>query len=251
VHRRNQALERRGGHPASWRWETAAGRPWFARLGVATLSLFGRKRGVGMDTMHAFVARLPRATQGGCAPSALRGVMPAWAAARLKTAGAWEQEGGAEGAERESLGAVDATFFAQMMLGLLDRQTGSVLLEAMAAERTSPPGQTLVDARLKALGTGGLSLVSDRAKARVHLAAQGLECFRRPDCFPLVPAIVKRSSLALGRRMRQAPTALREAREAWARLPGRPDAAQEAPAAPALVATRHAAVTPWEEAPHP
>jgi hypothetical protein len=31
-------------------WETEEGRRWLARLVVATLYLFGLKRGVGMDT---------------------------------------------------------------------------------------------------------------------------------------------------------------------------------------------------------
>jgi hypothetical protein len=250
VHRLKQALERRGGHPASWLWETAEGRQWLARLVVATLYMFGLKRGLGMDTMHEFFARLHLATQVGCSPAALRGVMQALEAALLKTAGAWEQEGCADGAEREIIGAVDETFFEQMMLVFLDLKTGYLLLEEMAEDRTYPTWKTLVDEQLKALGTGGLYLVSDRAKALVQLAEQGLECFSMPDFFHLVHEIVKSYSLALGRRMRQAHKELLEAREALARLPGRPYAAQEAPAAQALVATRQAAVTHWEEAHH-
>ena len=37
VHRLTQAMERRGVHPESWRWETEAGRRWVTRLVVATL----------------------------------------------------------------------------------------------------------------------------------------------------------------------------------------------------------------------
>ena len=58
VHRLTQAMERRDRHPASWFWATAAGRPWLTRLVVATLSTFGLKRGVGLDTMSEFCARL-------------------------------------------------------------------------------------------------------------------------------------------------------------------------------------------------
>ena len=77
VHRRTQAMERRGGCPEAWGWATEAGRQWVRRLVVATLSLFGRKRGVGVDTIRAFFMPLRLDTQVGCAPSALRGVMPA------------------------------------------------------------------------------------------------------------------------------------------------------------------------------
>ena len=68
-------MARRGGHPESSWWETEAGRQWFTRLVVATLSTFGLKRGVGLDTMAAFFARLPLATPVGCSPAALRRVM--------------------------------------------------------------------------------------------------------------------------------------------------------------------------------
>ena len=93
VHRLKHAMERRNCHPESWFWETEDGRQWLTRLVVATLYTFGLKRGVGLDTMSEFFARLHLATQVGCSPSALRGVMQALEAALLETAAAWEQEG--------------------------------------------------------------------------------------------------------------------------------------------------------------
>ena len=77
VHRLQQAIERRNRHPESWFWETAEGRQWLTRLVVATLYTFGLKRGVGVDTLSEFFARLHLEAQVGCSPSALRGVMPA------------------------------------------------------------------------------------------------------------------------------------------------------------------------------
>ena len=74
VHRLQQAMDRRNGHPESWFWETAEGRSWFTRLVVATLSLFGLKRGVGVETLREFLTRRGLETQGGGSPSALRGV---------------------------------------------------------------------------------------------------------------------------------------------------------------------------------
>ena len=70
VHRLQQARERRNSHPESWLWETEEGRHGLRRLVVATLSSFGLKRGVGMDTMSAFFARLHLEAQAGCSPSA-------------------------------------------------------------------------------------------------------------------------------------------------------------------------------------
>ena len=65
VHRLQQAMARRTSHPESWWWETEDGRRWLSRLVVATLSTFGLKRGVGLDTMREFFARLRLATQDG------------------------------------------------------------------------------------------------------------------------------------------------------------------------------------------
>ena len=97
-------MERRNSHPESWLWETEDGRQWLTRLVVATLYTFGLKRGVGLDTMSEFFARLHLETQVGCSPSALRGVMQALEAALLETAAAWEQDGHAGGEGARSLG---------------------------------------------------------------------------------------------------------------------------------------------------
>src|SRR5215510_16059308 len=93
VHRLQDAMERRNRHPESWLWETAEGRQWLRRLVVATLYIFGLKRGVGLETMSAFFAHLHLEAQAGCSPSALRSVMQVLEAVILETAEAWEKDG--------------------------------------------------------------------------------------------------------------------------------------------------------------
>src|SRR4030095_8727612 len=159
VHRLQHAIERRNRHPESWLWETAAVRQWLTRRVVATLYTFGLKRGVGLDTMSEFFARLHLETQVGCSPSALRGVMQALEAALLETAAAWEQDGCASGEVREIIGAVDETFLERMILVFMDLSTGYLVLEAVADDRTYATWKTLVDERLQSLGTGVLYLV--------------------------------------------------------------------------------------------
>jgi hypothetical protein len=247
VHRLKQAMERRDVHPESWLWETEDGRRWLTRLVVATLYLFGLKRGVGLDTMSEFLARLRLETQVGCSPSALRGVMQAMEKTILETAQVWEQQATTTDEVREVIGAVDETFFEQMMLVFIDLKTGYLLLEEVAEDRTYTTWKGLVEERLQALRTHVLYLVSDRAKALIQLAEQGLECFSMPDFFHLMHEIVKGYSLALGRRMRQAHKEVKEAQAALARLEGRPQAAQEAPDAQTLVDMRQAEVRRWEE----
>jgi hypothetical protein len=106
------------------------------RLVVATLSTFGLKRGVGIDTMREFFARLRLARQVGCAPSALRKVRQAWEAALLETAGRWEKDGGETGEGREIIGAVDETFLEHMILVFQDVPTGYIVQEEGADDRT-------------------------------------------------------------------------------------------------------------------
>jgi Family of unknown function (DUF6399) len=87
----------------------------------------------------------------------------------------------------------------------------------VAEERRYATGQTLVEERLKARGSSGRSLVSDRAQALLQLAAHGLECLRMPDCFPVIHDLRKRYALAIGRRLPQARKQLEAAEHARAR----------------------------------
>ena len=150
VHRLTQAMERRGRHPESWLWETEEGRQWLTRLVGATLYTFGLKRGVGMDTLSEFFARLRLETQVGCSPSALRGVMEALVDTLVETTQGWEQDGVAGGEVREIIGAVDETFLEQLILVFQDVPTGYIVQEEVAYNRTYATWKALVDERLKA-----------------------------------------------------------------------------------------------------
>ena len=228
-------------------WETEDGRCWLTRLVVATLYTFGLKRGVGVETISEFFVRLRLATQVGCSPSALRGVMQALEAALLETTEAWEQDGCAGGEMREIMGAVDETCLERMILVLMDLATGYLLLEEVADARTYPTWKALVEERLKGLGTGVLYVVSDRAKALIQLAEQGRACLSMPNFFHVAREIVKSYSLAIGQRWRHAQQELTKAKAALARRQGLHQAEQAPREARALVEARQAAVTRWEE----
>jgi len=176
--------------------------------------------------------------------------MQALAAALLETAMAWEQAGQAHEDVRESMGAVDETCLEQMRLVGRDLRPGSLLLAAVADDRTYATWPAGGEERLQALGAHGLSLGSDRAKALVQRADTGWACLSRPDVFPVVHDSVKRSSRPIGQRVRQARPALTQAQEALARRPGQRHAAQEVSEAQALVEARQAAVGRGEEAHH-
>src|SRR3989475_7277793 len=246
VHRLQQARERRETHPESWWWETEDGRGWLIRLVVATLYTFGFTRGVGAETISKFFGRLHLETQVGCSPSALRGVMHALEHVILETATAWEHDGVATGEVGPIIGAVDETFLERMMLVFMDLVSGYLLFEEVAEDRSYDTWHALVEARLEALGTGVLYLVSDRAKALIKLAETGLECQSVPDLFHLIHELVKSYSLAIGSRLRQARQAFRQAQEPLSQGQASSPSSAEAQQAQALVEASAAEVTRWE-----
>ena len=184
-HRHLQALDRRDRSPESGWWETEEGRIWLLRLVVATLLVCGLTRGVGAETRSEFFGRLHLEAHVGCSPSALRSVMHTLARIILDTAAAWEQEGGAHGARRPIIGAVDATFLQRMMVVCMDLASGSLLMEEVAVDRPSDTWDNVIKARLKTFGVEVSYLVSDRAQALMKLAETGLDCLSIPDVFPL------------------------------------------------------------------
>jgi len=213
VHRHLQAMERRARYPAAALWETEAGRTWLIRLMVATLFVFGLKRGVGAETLSEFLGRLRLDAHVGCSPSALRAVMHRLERLLLETAAAWEQDGIAHGEIRPVIGAVDETFLQRMMLVCMDLATGYVLMEEVTADRSFDTWYARANDRLTTLGTEVLYLVSDRAKALIKLAHTGLGCPSIPDLFHLSHDLAKSYSLAIFGRLRYAKRDLEHAQQ--------------------------------------
>ena len=246
VHRHTQAMARRDRHPESWLWETEEGRGWLLRLVVATLFIFGLKRGVGAETISVFFGRLGLEAHVGCSPSALRGVLDVLEQAILKTAAAWEHDGTANGETRPIIGAVDETFLERMLLVFMDLASGYLLLEEAAEDRTYDTWYARVKARLDLLGVGVLYVVSDRAKALIKLAETGLECLRVPDLFHLIHALAKSYSLTIFSRLSQAQQALQRAQERLATSQASHPGAPEGQQAQALVEECEAEVQRWQ-----
>jgi Family of unknown function (DUF6399)/IclR helix-turn-helix domain len=248
VHRHLQAMDRRDRYPESSLWATPAGRAWLIRLVVATLFVFGLKRGVGAETISEFFGRLRLDSHVGCSPSALRHVMHTLERLLLETAAAWEKEGIAHGEIRPVIGAVDETFLQRMMLVFMDLATGYVLLEEVAADRSFDTWFDRANARLTTFGTEVLYMVSDRAKALIKLAQKGLGCPSIPDVFHLGHDLAKRSSLAIFGRLRQAKRELEQAKQGLEKLQKniQTDSAQVAQAQ-ARVAAWATSVHHWQE----
>jgi hypothetical protein len=206
-------MDRRDRYPESAFWDTSAGRAWLIRLVVATLFVFGFKRGVGAETLSEFFGRLRLDGHVGCSPSALRTVMHTLERLLLETAAAWEQEGIAQGQIRPVIGAVDETFLQRMMLVFMDLGTGYLLMEETAADRRFDTWFERANERLSTFGTEVLYLVSDRAKALIKLAHTGFGCPSIPDLFHLGHDLAKGYSLAIFGRLRQAKRELEQAKQ--------------------------------------
>jgi hypothetical protein len=246
VHRHLQAMDRRDRYPESSLWETEAGRTWLLRLVVATLFVFGLKRGVGAETLSEFFGHLRLEAQVGCSPSALRNVMHTLERIILETAAAWEQEGVAHGEIRPIIGAVDETFLQRMMLVFMDLASGYLLMEEVAVDRTYDTWYECINGRLKTFGIGVLYLVSDRAKALVKLAQTGLDCLSIPDLFHLSHDLAKGYSLSIFGRLRQAQQALTQAQEHLARAAASHPVGVKVQQAQAVVETHQAEVERWQ-----
>jgi hypothetical protein len=194
-------------------WETEAGRTWLIRLVVATLFVFGLKRGMGAETLSEGFGRLHLEVYVGCSPSALRRVMHTLERLLLDTATVWEREGVAHGEIRPVIGAVDETFLQRMMLVFMDLASGYLLMEEVAVDRSYDTWYGLVNGRLTTFGTEVLYLVSDRAKALVKLAQTGLGCLSLPDVFHLGHDLAKGYALCIFGRLRQAKRDLEHAKQ--------------------------------------
>ncbi len=213
VHRHLQAIDRRDRYPESSLWETEAGRAWLIRLVVATLLVFGLKRGVGAETLSEFFGRLRLDAHVGCSPSALRHIMHMLERLLLETATTWEKDGIAHGEIRPVIGAVDETFLQRMLLVFMDLATGYLLMEEVATDRSFGTWYDRANARLTTFGTEVLYVVSDRAKALVKLAHTGLGCLSIPDLFHLSHDLAKGYTLAIFGRLRHAKRDLEHAKQ--------------------------------------
>jgi hypothetical protein len=215
---------------------------------VATLLVFGLKRGVGAETLSEFFSRLRLEGYVGCSPSALRSVIHTLERLLLDIAAAWEKEGIAHGEIRPVIGAVDETFLQRMMLVFMDLATGYLLMEEVAADRSYATWFDRANARLTTFGTEVLYMVSDRAKALIKLAHTGLRCPSIPDVFHLGHDLAKSYSLAIFGRLRQAKRELEQAKQGLEKLQKniQTDSAQVAQAQ-ARAAACATSVNHWQE----
>lgn len=188
VHRHKQALEGRNRHPESWLWETDEGYRWLMILVCATLYVFGIRGGIGMGSIAEFFLLVRLEKHLGVSPTSLSRLVGRIEEAILADKGRYEQA--KEGLAPVVIGA-DETFFAQIILVVIELSSGDIVLEEPAEDRTFVTWQAKACHALQNLGLTVRDMVSDNAKALTKLALDGLQCRRIPDLFHASHELVK------------------------------------------------------------
>lgn len=216
VHRHLKAKEKRNQYPESHLWETEEGQEWLKRLVTASLFHFGLKRGVGAESISGFLASLRIQTHVGVSATAIKGVQQELEKQIIGYGQVQQARGVQAGGRKEIVGGVDETFFAQMVLVMLDLPSGYLILEEFSQQRTFKSWQEKVEQALQSL-SGQVQiryLVSDRAKALIKLAVAHCGCRSIADLFHPLYEIGKGFSFAIQNPLNQAQKNLEKANEA-------------------------------------
>ena len=188
VHRLGQRIKRRQQEPESEFWETPEGFDWLRLLVLATIYTFGIKQGVGSEVISEFFHQLRLNKQIGVSPTALRQLEAKVRAEILTYQELQYQQIKQATPPQEIRAGADETFFpgvSGIVLVLMDLVSGYILLEKKSSDRRYQTWFDQVQTALNQIGMAGSikSLVSDRAKALIQLAVQGLGVQSLPDLF--------------------------------------------------------------------
>ncbi len=189
--RHRQALAAREQWPEAQFWEQEAGYEWLRRMVFAVLFVFGIKGGVGVERIAEFFHRVRLDRHVGSSPSALRKLRGQLEEVILAYQASQQSERRQSECAVEICAGADETFFEQVILVLMDLTSGYIVLEEPAADRRYDTWQARVQQALEPLGLRLRYLVSDRAKALVKLALDGLHCPSIPDVFHALRDLAK------------------------------------------------------------
>ena len=153
--------------------------------------VFGIKGGVGAERLSEFFHRVRLDRHVGCSPTALRRLRGQLEEAILAYQAAQQSERRPSEQRVEICAGADETFFDEVILVLMDLNSGYIVLEEPAADRSYDTWQGRVQQALEPLGITLRYLVSDRAKALVKLALDGFQCPSMPDVFHALRDLAK------------------------------------------------------------
>lgn len=202
VHRHQQGIKRRNQYPESEWWETEAGSAWLKRLVLGSLFFFGIKHGIGVGELSQFLKALGLELHVGCSASALdqlkqrlKDTIEAYEAAQAEHCQPQSGQGICVGA--------DEVFFGLPVLVLAELSSGYLLTEVQAEDRSYATWKEQIQHWWSQAGWQCHFMVSDRAKALVKLATDGLGCVSVADLFHALRALGQPIGSALGRQQAQ------------------------------------------------
>ena len=218
THRHQQAIVRRNQHPESAWWETEAGSAWLKLLVCGIIFFFGIKHGIGMGELSQFLKAMRLGLHVGCSPSALdrlkqqmNTAIEAYEAAQAKHCR--PQKG------KEICVGGDEVFFGLPVLVLIELASGYVLTEAQCEDRTYDTWEKEIQGWWEQAGWRCHFMVSDRAKALIKLAVEGLGCVSVPDLFHALRALGQPIGSAIGRQIARLAKQVQSVREKIAATP--------------------------------
>lgn len=220
VDRQRQSERRRTQYPESVFWNTEAGWQWLCRLVLGSLFVFTIQRGIGLESLSYFFQLLRLDTHLGLSPSSLRNLVRGLEEEMLEYEAHCQRQVQLLDQPVEAVLGVDETFFEHMILVGMELASGFLVVEELASSRTYERWrQTL----------GGLTpwrlqvrqVISDRAKALIKLAHEGLQCLHLPDLFHAAHEVVKAMGLPFQRQINRAHQRLRESQESFQKLEGK------------------------------
>ncbi len=185
VARSLDAIDERNQRPESHLWETKEGMDWLHRLYCAIIYEFGIKGNQGADRLSEFFKRVHLNKHIGVSPSSLRDQMK-----KLEEHLACFQDNNEKlemhnnTTKREIIAAGDETFFGEkVMLVLMDLQSGYLIMEDEADNRSYETWKDKSKERLAQLGLNVRHFISDRGKSLIKLATNFLKCNPGADLF--------------------------------------------------------------------
>ena len=160
-----------------------------ARVGRG-VCVWDQSGGVGVDRLSEFFHRIRVDRHVGCSPTALRRLRSEREEAIVYGI---EQHAQAQQADQrvEICAGVDETFFDQVILVLMDLESGYLVLEETATDRRYATWYERAQPALARLGLSVRYVVSDRAQALVKLALEGFSCPSVPDSFHCLRDLAK------------------------------------------------------------
>ena len=197
--RHKKPIEKRNRFLESYFWEIEEGGAFLCRLFVGVLFLFGIKNGIGAGTICEFFKLLHIDKHVGSCTTTIKNhinKIQEMLEEYLKS----QQAKPVSAKSLKIVGGADETFFNEMILVFMELRSGFIFVEEASEDRCYETWMQKIQNVVDKFGFTFQYIVTDRAKALIKLAENGLECLSIPDLFHASHEIVRVFGLRLGRK---------------------------------------------------